>query len=558
MSNRALNIAREYLRSSDAQVKKNAATALAAIGSHDSIETLVRVALADGNPEVRARAEEEIRGLPPEGIAQAQAILEDLLSDGETARDSFALLGRLRLAGIISAVEKKRRSRERLRLAAGLGQPARGFWRNLRWSVLPASVYATLLSIALFSAYLQLSLKRTTIIYIPILFVLPLALLATRGLSPFGLYYDRGAGLLVETGKALYGALKACVLVGIVFLAIEFSDGKPDIERVVSVFWVCGTSVLFVGAVRCGTLLAWGLFRTRFANRNAQAVVGATAGSLALTLLLSIGHTWLPVESHGIFDTAWVYFIPTSLGLAWVFAKIDGEAAVSTPVLGRGAWILTGCLLLVVAIPFTLTLLPARKYDRVKRALKLEAPPNKSLYEIISVSLYEKTQVAIKATFNQRVVTWLPEQISSSADLQTLPKDTRARVLQSRRPGKKVVPMLIALCQTGHPEPISLGEDSSALVKNVQPGSYFLLFLPRPALSSETTLVTEAVSSELLHTLSAKLASFSLPMLTGGRTQPGRIAIEPVVAGAPEPADDDFDSTLQMVMYSDSLKNICQ
>lgn len=137
MSDRVLNIAREYLRSSDAQVKKNAATALAAIGSHDSIKALVRVALVDDDPEVRTRAEEEIRGLPADGVAQAQGILEDLLGNDGMACGSFAILGRLRLAGILGAAEKQQSLPERLRLAVSLGQPAHGFWRNLRWSALP-------------------------------------------------------------------------------------------------------------------------------------------------------------------------------------------------------------------------------------------------------------------------------------------------------------------------------------------------------------------------------------------------------------------------------------
>lgn len=421
------------------------------------------------------------------------------------------------------------------------------------------------MSITLFSAYLEVTLKRTDISFVPIFFVLPLALLATRGLSPFGLYYDRAAGLLAETGKALYGTLKVCALFGLVFLAIEFSDGQPDPEKIVSIFWVCATSVLFAGAVRCGTLLAWGLFRTRFANRNTQAVVGAVTGSLALTLLLFVGHTWLPVEGHGIFYIAWVYFIPTSLGLAWVFAKIDAEAAVGTPVLGRGAWALPVLLLVVVAVPLILTLLPAKKHILATRELARD----KSLYETIPVGLYE-TRVPINATFDQQVGAWqigawLPEQISrpSSAELQALPEGIRARVLQSKPPGKKVVPMLIALCQTGHPDPIDWQNDSSILVKNVQPGSYFLLFVPKRSLPTERKLATEAVSSELLYTLRAKLASFNLPMLARGRTQPSSIAIEPVVAGTPKPADTPLNFSPETEeeeapIYSNSFKSICK
>src|SRR5262249_1914577 len=135
MSDRALSITREYLRSPDPQIKKNAATALAAIGSRDSIENLIRLALTEPDPKVQTHAEEELSDLKGSRMGRAQAILESSLLDEELSRESFALLGRLRLKGALGPAEARRLS-IRLRLAASLGRPAPGFWRGLHWQAL--------------------------------------------------------------------------------------------------------------------------------------------------------------------------------------------------------------------------------------------------------------------------------------------------------------------------------------------------------------------------------------------------------------------------------------
>ena len=90
-----LPIVQEYLASGEAQVRKNAALALAVIGTRDAFYELVRLALQDPDEKVRKCAEDEIQKIDGE-VARPQvlACLYDALDQPETQGRAGLLLAR--------------------------------------------------------------------------------------------------------------------------------------------------------------------------------------------------------------------------------------------------------------------------------------------------------------------------------------------------------------------------------------------------------------------------------------------------------------------------------
>jgi hypothetical protein len=99
MNSVALEVIDEFLRSSNAQERSNACTALAALGTDESIARLIRTAVAESEPSVRTRAEAELARLHGPQATQAAGQLSSALSVRESEADIYALLARLASRG---------------------------------------------------------------------------------------------------------------------------------------------------------------------------------------------------------------------------------------------------------------------------------------------------------------------------------------------------------------------------------------------------------------------------------------------------------------------------
>src|SRR5258708_8701260 len=101
MARDPLPIVEEYLSSGEAQVRKNAAVALAVVGGREGFAELVRLALLDPDEKVRKCAAAEFRQIDDESAkSQALGCLYEALERPETVGSAGLLLARLRNDGL--------------------------------------------------------------------------------------------------------------------------------------------------------------------------------------------------------------------------------------------------------------------------------------------------------------------------------------------------------------------------------------------------------------------------------------------------------------------------
>ncbi len=344
MPNNALAIIEEFLRAPDAQVRKNALTALAVFADDETeITQLIEVALNDPEIEIRRRAEKEISSLKGEAFSSALQQLHVALSKQSTSITAYALLGRLRSRGIeVSTPELS--LFQRLQLAAKLNKslyPTRDWKFRLRsWKY---GLLGGVIGLALVGFFLSVTAKVRPEdfidLVIPTLIFAPcVAVFVTARASPIALQFDRFAAFLVEVGTA--------IMLGFLFsfLAILVTFNKLDLKDALNALIFMP---LIIGVARAGTFLAHGIFKNRKWNLWVQIIVGAMAGVMAHTLITFIFWRRLAPNAQGsFFPTTWVNLLPISLCAATAFAFIDRQAPPVRAVAGRVG--LPICLLIVV------------------------------------------------------------------------------------------------------------------------------------------------------------------------------------------------------------------
>jgi hypothetical protein len=348
----------EYLLRSEPQVRKNSLTALAMMQDEESLALLVRTALTDPDPGVRAHAEEELAQLT--GADAVVGMLHRELASPEVDRRqaAYGLLGRLRLRGVPAARPRIPLPR-RWRLAASLRSRAGGFWaRLLDGRVLKVGLQAGGLGAILIALFLWASLDVSLRngMFAQLLLIGPLlataaALVVTRRSIPFGLQYDRLVAALGEICWVWFLSL-VLALLGILVWS-RFTGANLSAELYVSMAILALAFPLFAVAIRVGTLLALGMTRKTSYNFLLAVAAGAGAGLLTLTLPLALAS--VPEETAGglapFLHGAWLLLLPSAFGLAAAFAHIDQRNPTRSPVAGRAgavlASILAGLLLLI-------------------------------------------------------------------------------------------------------------------------------------------------------------------------------------------------------------------
>ena len=102
MSTDTIAIIKDYLDSPELQVRKNAASALALVGTAEAASELVAVATTDRSTELRAWATQELSTLPKPILTRVVEQLENGFKSSQMRGTSYNTLGLLRsLNGVI-------------------------------------------------------------------------------------------------------------------------------------------------------------------------------------------------------------------------------------------------------------------------------------------------------------------------------------------------------------------------------------------------------------------------------------------------------------------------
>jgi hypothetical protein len=341
-----LLIVKEYLEPGEPpQVRKNALTALAALGGPESLAILVESALNDEDAQVRERAEAEIASLPASEVAQALQPVLDALKESNRQRDAYALLGRLRNRGVSFrfpglGIWTRLRLAKWVRISA---YPKRGFRFHFR--TLKGMSAGMLLAVSALLFYLgwmlDVSLSQDFIggvlgVYIVVwVLALPVVMIATAFTSPPRYHADITFAALLDM---LMAALSSVVFATLLILAwIADQKENPSVRGAPTV--VLCTVPLAAAAVRGGTLAAFGIFRQKWTNYLTQIVAGGLCGTAVYELAaIAYGKTGNYALSLG-----WMWTLVAGFGLAGGYAAIDKEAR-PRPIVSRGARIPAGIL----------------------------------------------------------------------------------------------------------------------------------------------------------------------------------------------------------------------
>jgi len=353
----------EYLNRAEPQVRKNALTALAAIGDQDSIERLITAALEDPAPEVRSHAEAEIAKFEGPVAESARDHLHRLLEDKDPKRraTTYALLGRLRVLGF-PALRPALSWLKRWRLAASLRShpsiPRRPFFHG---PLLRTSLFAGVAGAILISVYLIIALKiplleADFLIFMlllgPILSVV-IALFAARNSMPAGLQYDGAAANVAETSSLAVRSVIP-VFLGLLLASYNTLPHQENSEWLVIALFGASCLVLALATVRGGTFLALGVARNSSWKRRLPIAAGTACGFFVLTLPLVMHHVSAIYSGRAekFVEALWLCLLPSILGLAATLAQIDREPEVPGLTASRPARILTFSLCaFLVALP---------------------------------------------------------------------------------------------------------------------------------------------------------------------------------------------------------------
>lgn len=312
-----LAIVTDCLASAEAQVRRNAATALAAAGTWKSASPLVDLALRDPDASVRRRAFDGLLQLDDDAqraaaqrtsdVFQELSATGDSADEGEEPEERLEVLGRaneilaaVRQQGIPFAIAERHFLRRfalfwKVRhylLRHRLPQP---FWRPVVLAFLGALAGAALTA-ALFARWNPFLGEHVTFgILLPAAF---LATILTAALShhqvPAGSYCDPHMGALVETAGLLWRpfslpiALAAIAAFALITLMVGFAGLELKAFRILS--WLllsCLALSMILMAMRGVTTVVPRL------GRAAATLAGALAGLAAgFVVLLGLFRIW--------------------------------------------------------------------------------------------------------------------------------------------------------------------------------------------------------------------------------------------------------------------------
>ncbi len=338
---RTVTVIQEFMTSINPQMRKNAATALAALSSDEGDTLLVGVALRDADDAVRQHAVDTILSAAasrdnPSGPVNALR----RVSGAEVHRQrAYAILGQIRALGIPVGRPNLRESFKLVRLIASLTTlPDFRVAQRFKWSLLPPAALGGLLGTFAFALFLTSALASPlqkdvlTIVLIscPIV-AAALGVVATQRTIPIYLHFDPVAGAATGLLRVCLWSLGPAVVLGLIFAMSTDNTTMPQwLEGTIA---VCALAV----SVRAGTLIAFGISARTLAMRVAQVATGTAFGVLTVTLV-----TWLSLRLTGgvVGDEdagagrVWAMLVPAAVGLSNAFSSVDLSAPPRTRVAG--------------------------------------------------------------------------------------------------------------------------------------------------------------------------------------------------------------------------------
>jgi hypothetical protein len=307
------------MRSGDPQIRRNVATALAILGTRESLSRLISVALSDKDEAVRQHAERELVRLDGEPRATVAELLSSTVHTADTGESAYGLLGRLRGAGW-SEGSVAGPTLWRLKMAAALRRAVvsnAGFKRRFAmiWPALLGAGAGLLILIALlFRVYATVEGEDISWnLFAGFGLAAALAVTAAGGNVALRLYPDYAAAMVIQVGKAaFYGTVIGIVLL----LLINMFDGSPP-EGVSALGFVAGVGAM-AAASRVGAAVAVGVLPAVRLNRYAQVVTGSLFGVIAMTALFVLAGA-----TDGTAAASWGPLVIACVGLSNAFARID-------------------------------------------------------------------------------------------------------------------------------------------------------------------------------------------------------------------------------------------
>jgi len=319
-------IVKEYVQPGEMpQVRKNALTALAALGDADSRALLAEVALSDADPDVREKAEVEIASMPSESARAAVKLLLDELRVPEQRRGAYALLGKLRNRGlsfefphlpITARMRLAKSMRDHLYPKRSVKFNFRTFWGIsagvfLSWLVVTVYCYATL-GVGLdgwsVAGYLIFGWMLTT----------GISAASTLFTSPARLYADWKGGVLLDVVMTTLSSLIVSAVAVLLSRETEAKYAGFHYQHL-----LLFSTPLTAAAIRIGTLAVFGWAKSRQLNWLIQMVVGGSCGLATYDLMLiTTGNV-----GDGFLARTWAMVVLCSYGLAGAFAWVDTRSA---------------------------------------------------------------------------------------------------------------------------------------------------------------------------------------------------------------------------------------
>jgi hypothetical protein len=347
MPERILAIVEEFLRSSEPQVRRNAVTALATLGTADSLQLLVKTALSDESNKVRTRARLEILSLPDAKATEAAEVLREAIADPARVRDAYRLVGAMRTRGWTKNRPEEGlwiRLRRALYMRRHLARLQKiGLLAKMR-AVAPSAFGGAAAVCGFFAAGMLMTpdsdLWAQGVLggFAAVLIVT----IATWRSAPVGQHFDREAASVIEIAiSALVGGLLgAMIVIG--------SNGLKVRETLCAIFG----SAIFVGAARMAAIVMRGTFRRAFLRQYGPAVTAAAFAIATLVVMIAATQT---VDCSTIAST-WFVLAASAFGIATGFIQLEGQVSVPSES-SRLARVITGVAIVGVLIPVILVLL---------------------------------------------------------------------------------------------------------------------------------------------------------------------------------------------------------
>jgi hypothetical protein len=343
-------IVKEFCDSDNEQQRKSAVTALATFADQESLDELVRMGLNEASPKVRECIEIEIAGLQqPERSKIADAIIRQVEEPGPTSRGAYRLLGELRSRGVQAALPRLSILR-RLKLAKSLhfvvypNRSLRSRGRGALAALFGATAAAILAGLIQTVAIHQPGAMLSDLygfLFFSGLIAITTAVLSMQFSSPIGLHADRLAiayfDLLTTAGVSILVSAIIVLIIGV---------SHPGTRVGVAAALMLPTLAI---ATRLAMLATLGVFKGTAANVWTGILCGASAGTLAMSLVPA----FLGVGDSVIMSNLWFILVPVAAGLAAPWAQQDASAAgkFTIPLALRIAGALP-LLMLAVAITF--------------------------------------------------------------------------------------------------------------------------------------------------------------------------------------------------------------